>query len=52
MIIEVFEEQKNFLINTGHVLLWVKTTEVLMSQIVNNDREERKRRERCRGWDL
>jgi len=38
--------------NRQYGLLWEKTTAVLMNQIVNKDKDERKRRERCRGWDL
>lgn len=33
-------------------LLWVKTTEDLMSQIENKGREERKKQGKCRGRDL
>ena len=35
-----------------HGLLWVKTIGDMMSQIGNKDREEKKRKEKCREWDL
>jgi hypothetical protein len=35
-----------------YVLPWVKTTEDMMNLIVNKDREERRRKEKCREWDL